>query len=111
MGRRILGFTQDESGDWVALLDCGHRRHVRHRPPFEDRAWVENADGRGSRVGALLECGLCDQEEPAGGETPCLADRVCHECGTLVEAGAHGCLDRRIQEGAGSPDQAGGDSP
>ncbi len=93
MERRILGFSQDDAKDWVALLDCGHRRHVRNRPPFEDRAWVETRDGRTSRLGTLLECGLCDQEEPAGGEPPCLADLVCPECGAIVDGGAHrpGC--------------------
>ena len=42
---------------------------------------------------ALLQCGLCDQEESAGGEPPCLADRVCPECGAIVDGGAHrpGC--------------------
>lgn len=33
IGRRIVGFDRDEEGDWVALLECGHRQHVRHRPP------------------------------------------------------------------------------
>ena len=32
MERCILGFSQDDAKDWVALLDCGHRRHVRNRP-------------------------------------------------------------------------------
>jgi hypothetical protein len=59
---------------------AGHRRHVRHRPPFEDRAWTENPEGRASRLGTLLEYGLRDQEESAGGEAPCLAERVCPEC-------------------------------
>lgn len=93
MEQCILDFMQDDAGDWVALLDCGHRRHVRHRPPFADRAWTENPDGRASHLGTLLECGLCDQEAFAGGEAPCLADRVCPECGAVVDGGAHrpGC--------------------
>ncbi|MCB1185380.1 DUF3565 domain-containing protein, partial [bacterium] len=33
----ITGFIQDEAGDWIALLACGHRRHVRHRPPLVER--------------------------------------------------------------------------
>lgn len=28
--RRIVGFHQDEGGDWVAELSCMHRQHVRH---------------------------------------------------------------------------------
>ncbi len=31
--RKILGFHQDEQRDWVADLECGHTRHVRHNPP------------------------------------------------------------------------------
>jgi hypothetical protein len=87
MERCILGFSLDDEGDWVALLDCGHRRHVRHRPPFQDRAWVVNAEGRASRLGTRIDCRLCDREEPAGGEPPCLADRVCPQCGALVDGG------------------------
>src|SRR5204862_843380 len=30
--RAIVGYHQDEHGDWVAELACGHQRHVRHRP-------------------------------------------------------------------------------
>jgi hypothetical protein len=91
MERRIFGFVQDDAGDWVALLDCGHRRHVRHRPPFEERAWVEDEDGRASRVGTLIDCGLCDQEEPLGGEPACMANQVCQECGAVVVDGDHPC--------------------
>ncbi len=36
MLRAIDGYHQDEVGDWVAELRCGHGQHVRHRPPF----WV-----------------------------------------------------------------------
>jgi membrane carboxypeptidase/penicillin-binding protein len=38
--RRITGFTTDDEGHWVAELECGHRQHMRHRPPFESRQWV-----------------------------------------------------------------------
>ena len=60
--RLMVGFEQDEHGDWVALLDCGHRQHVRHQPPWQERAWVVSAEGRESRVGQPLECPLCDGE-------------------------------------------------
>jgi hypothetical protein len=30
----IIAFHQDEQGDWVADLACGHGQHVRHRPPW-----------------------------------------------------------------------------
>ena len=62
MERTILGFEHDEEGEVVARLDCGHRRHVRHRPPFEDRPWVTSEEGRAGRLGSVLECRLCDQD-------------------------------------------------
>jgi hypothetical protein len=62
MQRAIVGYHQDEAGEWVAELSCGHRRHVRHRPPFEVRPWVVDEEGRRRRIGTLLECGLCGQE-------------------------------------------------
>jgi hypothetical protein len=61
--RAIVGYHLDEEGDWVAHLDCGHRQHVRHRPPFQVRPWVVDEEGRRSRLGALLECPLCDRGE------------------------------------------------
>ncbi len=36
----VNGFEQDEVGDWVMLLSCGHRQHVRHQPPFINRPWL-----------------------------------------------------------------------
>jgi hypothetical protein len=60
--RTIIGYERDEEGEVIALLTCGHRRHVRHRPPFEARPWVTTAEGRAARVGTSIECGLCDQE-------------------------------------------------
>jgi hypothetical protein len=31
--RKITEFHQDEVGDWVAVLACGHSRHMRHHHP------------------------------------------------------------------------------
>ena len=45
--RLIVGFHQDQEGDWVAELDCGHNQHVRHNPPWQERAWVLSSEGRG----------------------------------------------------------------
>ena len=47
----------------MAELDCGHRQHVRHRPPFQLRTWVLDADERAARLGTPLACSLCDRAE------------------------------------------------
>jgi tellurite resistance-related uncharacterized protein len=61
--RRITGFERDDAGDWVALLDCHHRQHVRNRPPLWPAAWVVDDVGRQQRVGSVLACPLCDRAE------------------------------------------------
>lgn len=61
MKQKILRFNQDEAGDWVAELSCGHARHVRHRPPWQNYRWIMNAGGRASMIGEKLKCGLCTQ--------------------------------------------------
>ena len=63
MRRTIEGFHPDEHGDWVAELSCLHGQHVRHRPPFQDRAWVLTGEGRKSRLGSPIDCPLCDRAE------------------------------------------------
>lgn len=63
--RTIVGFTQDEEDHWVALLSCGHRQHVRHDPPMQNRPWVSSPDGRESRLGAPLHCMVCLTEADA----------------------------------------------
>ena len=60
--RRIIGFHQDQEGDWVAELECGHNQHVRHDPPWQERAWVLSSEGRAGRLGTGLTCRLCDTE-------------------------------------------------
>jgi tellurite resistance-related uncharacterized protein len=61
--RTIVGFHQDEDGDWVAELSCLHNQHVRHRPPFQERPWVLDGSERSARIGAGLDCPLCDRAE------------------------------------------------
>jgi hypothetical protein len=69
MIRTIEDFHQDDEGDWVAELSCLHTQHVRHRPPFWNRPWVTTEAGRRSRIGAELDCPLCDRAEPPDGDT------------------------------------------
>jgi len=101
----ITGYHQDDVGDWVAELACGHDQHVRHRPPFQLREWVLDADGRAGRLGRPLACPLCDRGEPSdrsprvgsvqdeGGDPACWAGLVCPDCGAIVDGGGHrpGC--------------------
>jgi len=63
MLRPIDGFHQDEQGDWVAELRCGHGQHVRHKPPFWQRPWVVTEEGRAAKLGSELACVLCDRFE------------------------------------------------
>ncbi len=63
MKRPMTGFALDEQGDWLAMLSCGHRQHVRHRPPFFNRPWVATEAGRDSRLGRELDCVRCDRFE------------------------------------------------
>lgn len=60
--QKIIGFHQDEYGDWVADLACGHTQHVRHRPPWELRPWVTSEEGRRAHLGKTLRCVRCDEE-------------------------------------------------
>jgi hypothetical protein len=63
MDRRITGFSQDDEGHWVAELECGHRQHMRHRPPFERRDWVTTPEGRATRLGVTVNCKKCDDPD------------------------------------------------
>lgn len=88
--RAIVGYHQDDQGDWVAELACGHQQHVRHEPPFYTRPWVLRAESRQQQLGKQIECLLCDQE---GGESACYAHLVCPGCGIVLDGSAHrpGC--------------------
>jgi hypothetical protein len=57
--RRIVGFHQDNAGDWVADLECGHGQHVRHQPPWTMRPWVLTEAGRNAFLGHELLCAKC----------------------------------------------------
>jgi hypothetical protein len=63
MDKRITGYHQDEHGDWVAELECGHGQHVRHNPPWVNRPWVVTPEGRAAQVGKSLHCKKCDEAQ------------------------------------------------
>jgi hypothetical protein len=62
MTRQIVECHPDEVGDWVAILACGHGRHMRHKPPWEDRPWVLRPKGRQRQLGMEVDCSTCDAE-------------------------------------------------
>ena len=64
MHQAIVGFHQDEAGDWVARLGCGHNQHVRHNPPWQNRQWVTEESTRQQHLGTLLDCKKCDEQAP-----------------------------------------------
>ena len=58
--RKIVAFHEDENGEWVADLECGHTQHVRHNPPWSVRPWVITPEGRAAHLGRELHCVKCD---------------------------------------------------
>ena len=58
----IINFHQDDLGDWVAELSCGHQRHVRHNPPWTNHPWVMTAEGRARYIGVAIPCKYCQDE-------------------------------------------------
>lgn len=63
MKQKITGLHQDDQGHWVADLRCGHTQHVRHDPPWQNRAWTQSESGRDQKIGKELECKKCDEPE------------------------------------------------
>lgn len=65
--RKMLSITHDGGdGDvgadaWIASLDCGHRRHIRHRPPLSSFPWINDAESRDAHIGQMIECDRCAQ--------------------------------------------------
>jgi tellurite resistance-related uncharacterized protein len=62
----MVGFHLDDEGDWVAELSCLHQQHIRHQPPFWEAAGILDGAQRESRLGAPLDCPLCDRGELPG---------------------------------------------
>jgi hypothetical protein len=42
-------------------LECGHNQHIRHDPPWQERAWVTTEAGRQAHLGWQLQCLKCDR--------------------------------------------------
>jgi hypothetical protein len=61
--QKIASFHQDEVGDWVAVLSCGHQRHIRHNPPWTNHPWVVTPAGRQRFIGVEIECKACGEEQ------------------------------------------------
>jgi hypothetical protein len=61
--RKIVGFHQDEHEDWVAELECGHTRHIRHNPPWTNHPWVVTPEGRERFIGHTLDCKDCGKPD------------------------------------------------
>ena len=59
--RKIISFHCDEENDWVADLECGHTRHVRNNPPWQNRPWIETAEGQKKFIGTELNCKKCEE--------------------------------------------------
>ena len=66
----ISGFHLDAQGDWVADLACGHTQHMRHRPPWQNRAWVTTDAGRAAKIGTPIACAACDAADATPEPTP-----------------------------------------
>jgi hypothetical protein len=56
---RIVAFHADEEGHWIAELSCGHRQHIRHEPPWQNRPWVLTPEGRQQFIGTEIPCTQC----------------------------------------------------
>lgn len=64
MKQVIIDYHLDEEHHWVAELACGHNQHVRHQPPWAERAWVTSEVGRAGMLGFALDCKKCERGEP-----------------------------------------------
>lgn len=62
MRQAIKDFNQDEHGDWIVELACGHVQHVRHNPPWQERPWVLKKESRQKMIGFKIECNACGDE-------------------------------------------------
>jgi hypothetical protein len=84
MDRIIKGFHKDNTGDWLADLECGHSQYLRHSPPNAIRPWVINKNERKKFIGTSLNCTDCDINNDAFNTSDEqkyeIAERVKAEC-------------------------------
>ena len=67
--RIITRWRREAPGAVVLRLDCGHDRHVHHRPPLASFPWATDDAACSARVGGAIECLRCGQRlVPAGAE-------------------------------------------
>jgi hypothetical protein len=79
---RLIDFAQDADGHWLAILSCGHTQHLRHQPPWQNRAWVLDVKQRTSRLGQPFACGWCAAAvEPDAANPSSLPDLTLAYCG------------------------------
>lgn len=109
--QKIVGFHRDKQGHWVADLACGHTRHVRHDPPWQNRRWVLTESGRNQRLGLKLACQKCEDKNSSGGQRMAekeitetqlqVAEAIKAMClKAAVEAYEHGKMSGMCREGA-----------
>jgi len=63
MNRKIINFIKDEHEQFIAVLECLHTQHQRHKPPLIKREWVLSQKGRDAMIGTLLNCKYCDENK------------------------------------------------
>jgi hypothetical protein len=86
MERRIVGYGEDEHGEPLAWLECGHPQHIRHQPPFINRPWAVTPEGREQMRGQSLNCVRCEPQ-PAAWSRLALGDALTaeSEIGDIVD--------------------------
>ncbi|WP_425298850.1 DUF3565 domain-containing protein [Pseudomonas duriflava] len=57
----VVGFIQDAQHHWTVQLSCGHSQHLRHDPPWQQRAWVLDPAQRAVQIGKSFPCGWCNR--------------------------------------------------
>ncbi len=56
----VTGFSRDDENHWLIHLDCGHRLHARHDPPWQSRPFVTSTEGRAALLGTGWACPYCN---------------------------------------------------